>query len=63
MTVTLAGYLVLGLFAAALALAARLPGSRVAQIGDCVGPALRSRPGRIAVLAAWLWLGWHFFAR
>jgi hypothetical protein len=31
--------------------------------GVTLAAALRSRGGRIAVLAVWLWLGWHFLAR
>jgi hypothetical protein len=47
---------------------ARRPGSRVPRFGDLVAAALAYRVGRvpvgrIAVLALWWWIGWHFFAR
>ena len=31
--------------------------------GQAVGAAMRTVPGRVAVLLAWLWLGVHFLAR
>jgi hypothetical protein len=56
-------------FAAILALLiatdvlARRAGSRVQPLSAALAAALRSRGGRVVVLAAWLWLGWHFLAR
>jgi hypothetical protein len=58
---TLAGYAVLVLAALGLELAARARGR--ATFGDVVALALRRRPVRLVVLAAWLWLGWHLFVR
>jgi hypothetical protein len=34
-----------------------------ATVGEAIGAAMRTTPGRIAVLSAWLWLGVHFLAR
>jgi hypothetical protein len=34
-----------------------------ATVGETIGAAMRTTPGRIAVLSAWLWLGVHFLAR
>jgi hypothetical protein len=31
--------------------------------GRSVAAAMRTTPGRVAVLAAWLWIGVHFLAR
>jgi hypothetical protein len=37
--------------------------SGIPSLGDLLTRAMRTRPGRVGVLAAWLWLGLHFFAR
>ncbi len=56
-------------FAAILALViatdlfARRPGSGFEPLGVTLAAALRTRGWRIVVLAAWLWVGWHFLAR
>ena len=57
-----AGFAVL--LAAALALeAAARRGSGPATVVEALGAALRTTPGRVAVLLAWVWLGVHFLAR
>ena len=65
MTGTAAGVVgILCLAVAALALevlARRRPG-RVTS-ARAIGAAMRTTPGRIAVLLIWLWLGVHFLAR
>ena len=43
-------------------LSARTSGS-VPPAGRALAAAMRSRPGRVAVLSWWLWLGIHFLAR
>jgi hypothetical protein len=48
--------------AAALELAARRSEDR-ATAGQALGAAMRTVPGRVLVLAAWIWLGVHFLAR
>jgi|1186.fasta_scaffold568613_2 hypothetical protein len=53
---------ILGL-AVATDLLARRPGSSVRPLSVTLAAALRSRGGRIVVLGAWLWLGWHLLAR
>ena len=56
-------------FAAILALAvatdlfARRADSGVRPLSATLAAALRSRGGRVLILAVWLWLGWHFLAR
>jgi hypothetical protein len=52
------------LLVAGLALEARArarPGPATAA--EAVGAAMRTTPGRVTVLVAWLWLGVHFLAR
>ncbi len=39
------------------------PGSPIPSLGAVLGRVMRTRPGRVGVLAGWLWLGLHFFAR
>jgi hypothetical protein len=56
------GFAVLLLAALALEVAARR-GAGPATVAQAVGAAMRSTPGRVAVLLAWLWLGVHFLAR
>jgi Family of unknown function (DUF6186) len=60
-SVTLLGYAVLVAAAGGLEVAARRRGS--ATLGDALTIVLRSRAARVAVLAAWLWLGWHLLVR
>jgi hypothetical protein len=38
-------------------------GSGIPSLGNLLTRVMRTRPGRVGVLAAWLWLGLHFFAR
>lgn len=56
------GFAVLLLAAVALEVAARR-GAGPATAARAVGAAMRTTPGRVAVLLAWLWLGVHFLAR
>ncbi|MEV4627912.1 DUF6186 family protein [Micromonospora sp. NPDC049523] len=44
-------------------LAGRRPNSTVAPLGSALIAAMRSGTGRVIVLGAWLWMGWHFLAR
>ncbi len=61
--VTVAGYLLILLGGVVLAVVARRPGSTVPRLGTLLTRMTRTRAGRVAVLAGWLWLGLHFFAR
>jgi hypothetical protein len=58
-----AGFAALLVLAVAVDLAARRPGSRFRPLSATLAAALRTRAGRVVVLGAWLWLGWHFLAR
>jgi hypothetical protein len=62
-TLTYAGWMVLAAAAVALELRARLRTGRLASLGDALALAIRVRFVRLAVLAAWAWVGWHLFAR
>jgi hypothetical protein len=37
--------------------------SQIPPLGAAFGRLMRTRSGRVGVLAAWAWLGLHFFAR
>jgi hypothetical protein len=62
-TAIIAGFVALIALMVVTDLRARRPGSRFRPLGVTLAAALRTRGGRIAVLSAWLWLGWHFLAR
>lgn len=47
----------------AVDLRARRGRSGLRPLSATLAAAMRPRAGRIVVLAAWLWLGWHFLAR
>lgn len=36
---------------------------RIPTLSGWLGYIMRPRAGRVLILAGWLWLGWHFFAR
>jgi hypothetical protein len=36
---------------------------RIPTLSEWLGYVMRPRAGRALILAGWLWLGWHFFAR
>lgn len=59
--VTLLGYALLVVAAVGVEVAARRRGS--GTLGDALTLALRWRPARFVLLAAWIWLGWHLFVR
>jgi hypothetical protein len=61
-TITLLGYALVAVAAAALELVARRSG-RVATLGQALAAARRWWPLRAVLLAGWLWLGWHLFVR
>ena len=47
----------------AMELLARRPKSKIPTMGQWLGYLMRPRIGRVLVLLAWWWLGWHYFAR
>ena len=61
-TVTLAGYAILAVGVLTQQLVAIL-GRRTATIEQALKPLRRSLPGRLVLLATWMWVGWHLFVR
>lgn len=57
------GFLLLSLAGVGLEFLGRRRGSRVPTLGALVTRAMRSRSGRVGVIAGWVWIGLHFFAR
>jgi hypothetical protein len=53
---------VLGAVVVAVQLAAVVSG-RFAGVGEWVGRLTARRVGRCLLVVAWMWLGWHAFAR
>ncbi len=62
MLVTLC-WLVLGVAGMAWEGYCRRPGSPWTGLGELMGRAWRHRVGRIVLLGAWAFIGWHVFAR
>jgi hypothetical protein len=61
--VTIAGYLVIVTGAVVLEAAARSSRFDVQSLGTVLSRVMRNRAGRIGMIAAWAWIGMHFFAR
>jgi Family of unknown function (DUF6186) len=59
--ITLAGYVVIVAAAVVLEMRARRTGR--ATVADALALVMSSRIGKVLIIAAWLWLGWHLFAR
>lgn len=62
-TVFLAGYVVLGLALTVLVLLSHRRRSAVATLTELADAATRRRVGRVLVLLAWWWIGFHMLAR
>jgi uncharacterized protein DUF6186 len=61
--ITVVGYAACVAFGAALQLRSRNPNSRIPSLGAVLSRVMRTRSGRVGVVAGWAWLGLHFFAR
>ena len=61
--VLIAGYLLLAGVIVALQIAAVTGDRPIPTFGKVLSRIMRTRAGRIGVLAAWAWLGLHFFTR
>jgi hypothetical protein len=59
----LSGFGLLATAAIGLEALARRGTSSLPTLADVAGTTLRRPAARVAVLAGWLWLGWHLFAR
>ena len=60
---TIAGYLVLALLGLALQIRSASQRSKIPSFGTVLGRVMRTKTGRVGVMAGWAWLGLHFFAR
>ena len=61
--VVLGVYLLIVLAGVLLQLHSRRSSSRIPSLGTVFSRVMRTRSGRIGVVAGWAWLGLHFFAR
>lgn len=62
MNVSTVGYLILALVALALWGYSRLRPTTVAPLGVLLERLTSRRRTRLALVAVWWWLGWHFFS-
>ena len=60
---TVAVYLLIVLAGVGLEVRSYSPRSRIPSIGTVFTRVMRTRSGRVGVIAGWAWLGLHFFAR
>jgi hypothetical protein len=58
-----AGFLLLIALGFVLEMLARRPDATVPTVAEVVDRCLRTKTGRVLILATWWWLGWHFLAR
>ena len=61
--ITVAGFVAFAVARTALNLLAHRPGSRTPTMGALFTRIMRTRTGRIAVVAWWAWLGLHLFSK
>jgi len=61
--ITVIGFVGIIAVLAVLETLARRKIGRIPTLGEWLGFVMRRPPGRALVLAGWLWLGWHYFAR
>jgi Family of unknown function (DUF6186) len=62
-TITIVGFVVVILALVTLELLGRRKIGRIPTLSEWLGYIMRPRAGRALILAGWLWLGWHYFAR
>lgn len=62
-TITIIGFLVIGVALVAVHFYGKRADTRVPSLADLCGLVMRDRWGRLGVLFVWFWLGWHFLAR
>jgi hypothetical protein len=60
---TILVYLVFVLAGVTLQVIALTGRTRIPTFGTIVSRAMRTRSGRVGIMAGWVWLGLHFFAR
>ncbi len=60
--VTIAGYVAVVVAAILVDVAGRRRVGDVVPLGETIAAAMGDRTIRVAVVATWWWLGWHFLA-
>jgi hypothetical protein len=60
---TAAGYLAIVGCGVALQLLSHRPESPIPSLGRLLSSVMRTRPGRVGVVAGWAWFGLHLFVR
>jgi Family of unknown function (DUF6186) len=60
---TVAGYVLIVLAGVGLQLLGSREGVPFLPLGAVLGRVMRTRSGRVGVMAGWAWIGIHFFAR
>ena len=60
--ITIAGYVAVVVAALAIDVTARRGSRQLETLGDTIAAAMGDRTVRIAVVATWWWIGWHFLA-
>ncbi len=58
--ITVCGFALCGLAAAALYVQGRRKPEQFAPLGDLLDEAMNTRSARVAIVLFWWWLGWHF---
>jgi hypothetical protein len=62
-TITVIGFVVTIAVLVVLEILGRRKIARIPTLGEWLGFVMRRPAGRALILAGWLWLGWHYFAR
>jgi len=62
-TITVIGFIGIIAVLVGLEILARRKIGRIPTLGEWLGFVMRRPAGRALILAGWLWLGWHYFAR
>lgn len=57
------GFVVLAVAGVVVELTARRAVPARPTVGELVGIVVATRTGRFVMVAAWVWVGWHFLAR
>ena len=61
--ITIAGYAAFVAIALGLHVWGSTGRSRIPSFGVVLSRAMRTRSGRVGIVAGWVWVGLHFFAR
>jgi hypothetical protein len=62
-SLTIAAWVAMAAVMLALEVAARMSSGRIPTATRVISVALHPVAGRLAIGLAWMWLGWHVFAR